>query len=626
MSARGVAIRRLFAVPICCRDLPACVETAVNIINRDCVGGMGRKLKWGRWALSASVCAAASGCIVGVDGEEPSATSSIGQPLDTIGFYPGRGYVQAGDIVASDCLVPAAYPQDPKLTIEPVKAANTGGQEVIFSLSQVTSSEEIQKKLNINASVSAKALVGSGSAKFSFAQDTKTDDSSVTLLASVIVRNTSWTVPPGVKLGKEAYDLLRGGFVERFKERCGDSFVRSYTTGGEFHAFIQVQTSSKEEKETISASVQGNYLTVSGAADFNSKMQSIVKNSKTVVKSYQIGGSGIDTAPCIDVACVADRVSKFTDAVARNPVVFDADFAKYSVLELPTDASSMLDVSVRLDTMANLNTQRNSTRDQLYKFLDAQSRPERYAMYAPNATLGQVTAAISTLGENLTALDNALKGCARGTTCLMPTLSAIAVQPPPAVPSPRGLTVIRSYYSPSFYLTGGLMMNETDSSPCVGELAQAQVSDYRSSLDDFAFNIVPGLMPNVGGNRAFSIQPAGAPNSFLAMTHFRDFCGKGLKFRSGPLTGMRAIEATFFIEPGLNGKPNTVSLRRWYDPAEPLLNQTPPMTYTNSRYYVTLRPDWASYVEAKPVEYRLIDEDQAGAETKDAASWYLEAL
>jgi hypothetical protein len=594
-------------------------------MKSDGIRVQGRRTKWGRGALSVSVAALATGCIVAADGGDPSDNASIGEPLDTVGFYPGRGYVQASDTVASDCLVPAAYPNDPKLTIEPVNAANTGGQEVIFSLSKVTSSEEIQKKLNINAAASAKALVGSASAKFNFAQDTKTNDTSVTLLASVIVRNTSWTVPPGVKLSTEASNLLGAGSFDRFKERCGDSFLRSYTTGGEFHAFIQVQTSSKEEQESISASVQGNYLTVSGAAEFNTKMQSIVKNSTTIVKSYQIGGTGIDTAPCLDVACVADRVSKFTDAVAKNPVIFAADVAHYSVLALPTDSYSKLDVSVTLDTMANINTQRNATRDLLFKFLDVQSRPERYALYAPNATLFDVTSAISTLNTNLTALENALKGCARlSSPCTMPALGSIAVQPPPAAPAARGLTLIRSYDSPSLYLTGGVFVNETDSFPCVGELAQAQVNNYRSTLADFAFNIVPGLKPNVGSNTAFSFQPAGAPNSYLAMANLRDFCGHSFKFRSGPLTGIRAIEATFFIEPGLNGKPNTVSFRRWYDPAEPLLNQTAPASTANSHYYIKHAQPGTSYLDSG-IEYYLITDAQS-AETRDAASWYLEAL
>ena len=580
----------------------------------------GRRMVWGRRVLSVSVCALASGCIVSVDGGDPSDSASVEQPLDTVGFYPGRGYVQPSDTVASDCLVPAAYPQDPSLIIVPVNAANTGGQEVIFSLSKVSSSEEIQKKLNINASASAKALVGSASAKFNFAQDIKTDDTSVTLLASVIVRNTSWTVPPGVKLTTEASNLLGAGSFPRFKERCGDSFLRSYTTGGEFHAFIQVQTSSKEEKESISASVQGSYLTVSGSAEFNSKMQSIVKNSTTVVKSYQIGGSGIDTAPCLDVACVADRVSKFTDAVAQNPVLFDAEVANYSVLAMPTDATSQLDVSVTLDTMANVNTQRNATRDLLAKFLDVQSRPERYALYAPNATIADVGTAISTLNTNLTALEDALKGCARlNNPCTMPTLGSISVQPPPAAPAARGLMLIRSYDSPSLYLTGGLIMNETDAYPCVGELAQAQANNYRSTLPDFAFNLVPGLMPNVGSSVAFSIQPAGAPNTYLATTNIRDLCGDGMKFRVGPLTGMRAIEATFFIEPGLNGRPNTVSFRRWYDPANAMLNNTVPASGVNSHYYIKHN------VYGESIGYYLITAAQS-AETKDAASWYLEAL
>jgi len=583
----------------------------------------GGRMRLGRWVLSAIVCSMAPACVVATDGgEQPGDTGSIDQPLDTLGFYPGRGYMLNNDTVASDCLVPAAYPGDPSLTIVPVQAAKTGGQEVIFSLSKVSSSEEIQNKLNINASASAKFLSAGGSAKFSFAQDTKTDDTSVTLLASVIVRNTSWTVPPGVKLSPDAEGLLKTGSLTRFRERCGDRFLHSYTTGGEFHAFIQVQTSSKEEKEAISASVQGNYLTVSGSAEFNSKMQSIVRNSTTIVRSYQIGGSGIETAPCLDVACVADRVSRFTTAVAANPVIFEAEAAPYGVLKLPTDAISPLDVSVALDVMSQLNSQRNFTRDLLNKFLDVQSRAERYALNAPNATLAEVGTAISTLNTNLTSLENALKACARDLDqCAQPTLGSIAVQPPPAKPASRGLVLIRSYDSPSLYLTGGRFMDPPPNQYCTGEVAQAQANDYRSTLADFAFNIVPGLMPNVGASVAVSFQPAASPNTFLATSNGREVCSSALKLRTGPFTDVALREGTFFIEPGLNGKPNTVSFRRWYDPADPMLNRTAPASTLNSHLYIKHQAG----TTGQSIVFYLITDAQS-AETKDAASWYLEAL
>jgi len=572
------------------------------------------------WALSALMSVLVPACVV-APGDWPSESGSVGEPLDTVGFYPGRGYFFNQDSVASDCLVPAGYPTDPKLIVEPVRAANTGGQEVIFSLSKVETSQEIQDKLDINASASAKFLVAGGSAKFGFAQETKVDDNSVTLLASVIVRNTSWTVPPGVKLHPDAAALLGSGALTRFRERCGDGFLQSYTTGGEFHAFIQVQTSSREEKEVISAAVQGNYLSISGSAEFNSKMQSIVKNSTTIVKSYQIGGFGIDIAPCLDVPCVADRVSKFTTAVAQNPVVFAAEVAKYQVLTLPTDAKSPLDVSVAQDTMTDLNIQRNATRDLLDKLIAAQSRPERYALDAPNATLAQVTTAISTLNGNLTLIDSALKSCWRDyTLCSLPALSNVGVQAPPAKPANPSWVLFRSYDSPSEYLTPGLFMTATAQSPCGGEFAQANANDYRADLtDNFAFNVMPGWMPNLGSKQTFSFTPASQPNHYLTVSNMRDSCGHSLKLLTGPLTGQPAKVATFFIEPGLNGKPNTVSLRLYYDPADPLMNNTAPATVVNSHQYVRYQRD-----SRFSVEMALIT-DTSSAATKDSASWYLEA-
>ncbi len=565
--------------------------------------------------VTALTCCLIAGCVEQPDGSWEFGARHI-EPLDTEGFFPGRGYFLNSDSVASDCLVPPGYKSGGSLTIAPRRAAFTGGQEVSFSLSKVESSQEIQDRLSISASASAKFLVAGGDAKFSFAEETKTSDTSVTLIASLVVRNTAWTVPAGVSLSDEAKDLLRANEIPRFRARCGDGFLQSYTTGGEFYAAIEIQTSSKEEKQAISSSIKGNYFTISGSVDFSTELEKISQNSRTIVRSYQLGGKDIDTAPCRTVACVADRLTKFTTAVAKEPVVLSAQTAPYLVLALPGDAVSPLDITVSLDTQRDINFQRNATRDALRKFLDVESRPERYLLKSPHATLAQVTSTISTLNQNLTRLDTALKACARDPeTCLLPALSSIAVPPPPPAPGRRVPSVLRSYASPSEFMVGG----QVDEDECLGPFVLPQTSDA-ASLPSLAFSFVPGQVPSLlPGVDTVSLQPVTSASEYLAVSYGAGGCGNLPLYMPTPTNTRTKEAATFYLEPGLNGKANTYSLRLyWTDTPSP----TSPTAGKDGRNRNTDR--YLTRTSAGGIQAAIV-RTTADAALKDGASWYLEA-
>lgn len=571
--------------------------------------------------VSALVCLLVSGCLA-TDAdmaawEAEESIDSAAQGLDKQGFFPGRGYFVNADSVASDCVVPAAYNGTTNLGLEitPVQAANTGGQEVMFALSKVESSQEVQDKLHISAHAAAKFLVAGGEAKFDFSEQSRVTETSVTLVASLVVRNTSWTVPPGVKLHPEASALLKTNQTARFRERCGDGFLHSYTTGGEFYAIIQINTSSREEKQRIESSVEGNYLTVSGSASFQKDMEKLVKNSSTTVRSYQLGGEGIDSTPCMNISCVAERISAFTAAVARKPLVFAAEVLPYEVLELPSDAVSPLDISLSIDVMKEINKQRNNTRDQLTKFLQVQSKPERYALNAPNATLAQVTAAISTINGNLSNLDNALKACARDpNTCSMPSISAVAVQAPPAKRLPRDIGVLRSYDGPSLFVTGEDYVSGGGATGCKSELAQGISVPDRASLPALTFG--PGLVAGPAGDETVSLQAASDPGFYFAAVR-NCLGGKGrsptaLGVVNGATTQLKREAASFMVVPGLNGKPNTYSLRRYFTTDAPAADGR----NRNPNSYVIRYGNTS-------VDLVTVDANATSA-LKDAASWYIE--
>jgi hypothetical protein len=543
---------------------------------------------------------------------EADAVGEVSQALDTQGFLEARGYYMSTDTVAGDCIT-AADGSD----VIPVQAPNTGGQEVIFSLALIESSSDVQKRLSLSASASAKFLVAGGDAKFKFAEETRTTDTTATLLASIVVRNTSYTVPPGIKLRDDAAALLRGvagkpaslGQLARFRMRCGDGFLHSYTTGGEFHAMIQVQTSSAEEKRAVSASLAGNYLTFSGSAAFETALQKIVSNSSTLVRTYQIGGEGPTTSACADVSCVTSRLDAFTSAVSSKPVVYASTVKPYSLLALPNDATTPTDIAVTLDQMETINVNRNAARDLLSRLVDVQTNPENYVV-TPSA-LEAVSAAVSTLNGNMNKLNGALKTCGRTpSACALPSLSAVSATMPSPKPLPSKV-ILRSFARPSrMTLDGGKL------SGCSGTFVQARDVDDRADAEQGVFNLVAGRS---GAPGSLSFQSLLQPTANL-VANIPSPCSSRIRL-AVPTTRNAKENATFYRVRGLNGKPNTWSFRLFATPdAEGVggadRNRDP-------NVYLSL----SKSTNANLAIYPLPEVGTAADEVaifKDKASWYLD--
>jgi len=518
--------------------------------------------------------------------------------LDTQGFFQARGYFTNLDTVAGDCVVAA----DGTDAIVPVQAPNTGGQEVTFSLALIESSSDLQKSLSVSASASAKFLIGGIDAKYKFAEETHTTDTTSTLLASVVVRNTSWTAPPGVKLRDDVLPLLRGVAgkpptneqLARFRARCGDGFIQSYTTGGEFRAIIQVQTSSKDEKDSVSASIAGHYLSFSASADFEAELRKIVSSSSTLVRTYQIGGDQADTAACADVSCVTNRIKAFTTAVAAKPVVFDQQVKAYSLLALPNDAARPKDITITLDMMSSINTQRNSTRDLLLRLLDVQTNSENYVLL--DNTLSDVSSGILTLNSNLSTLNNALKVCGRTPDkCAIPSLASVSVTVPSVKPLPAHV-MLRGYARPSYFIKDGYTVRN-----CGGVYGGLGYVLSRPDADLATFNLVPGLNAAPG---AISLQ--NAQTQMPLTVSVAGGCYGWTQFGAASNTSLKNL-STFYRVKGLNGKPNTWSFRLW----------------DTQDAYLALR---AQYAPIRLTTVPAEGSDPADVEAfKDNASFYVDA-
>ena len=163
------------------------------------------------------------------------------------------------------------------------------GATTSFDITRIHSTSELEKALGIDVEASyGCASFGAGiSARFSFAQKSKVQSSSLFLAitANVALEFLSIDDPA---LTADARDLVNRPDV--FATRYGNMFVRGVGRGGLFVAVMRVDTSSSDESESISAELEGSYGLFS--ADAKTKFEEVTKASQSEIRIsvYHEGG------------------------------------------------------------------------------------------------------------------------------------------------------------------------------------------------------------------------------------------------------------------------------------------------------------------------------------------------
>lgn len=234
---------------------------------------------------------------------------------------------------------------DPGLPTPPTLAA---GQTVRYTLNIINSFEDLYSSLGIAVDASGRFGLFSASAKFSFANESKFNSQSTFVLARCVVEN-AFTQVEGAHLAPDSdgYNLLKQGKQDLFQERYGDGFVRGLQTGGEYFAIISVTSTTREEQESIAASLSAKYgglfASVSVDANLDSQTKSKMSQSQIQVSTYQRGGLGDETSITADVEGVMARLKAFPAQVKNNPVPYSAQLARYLTIPLP-DGPNPIDI------------------------------------------------------------------------------------------------------------------------------------------------------------------------------------------------------------------------------------------------------------------------------------------
>ncbi len=268
---------------------------------------------------------------------------------DLVLYRPGMEYGVGID-------TPSGKSRNAAVLGSPTSIPNASGSIVNFSLSQVTSDEDLQRSLGVSVSASGGVGCFSASASVDFAQKCHVHSHSVFLLVLVEV-NLAFSQIKSPQIDPAAAAKLANGDSTRFQEMYGDAFVRGMQTGGRYYAVAEIATSDQLEQESLSISLKGSYGPFSAKGSFSSSFSQAISNKSLKITSSHEGG--VVPREALTLEDVQNTAATFAATVEGKAVPYAALLNNYSILDLP-NPPNYIDLQQQLDVLSFCAQQRNS--------------------------------------------------------------------------------------------------------------------------------------------------------------------------------------------------------------------------------------------------------------------------
>lgn len=260
-----------------------------------------------------------------------------------------------------------------------------GGATTSYNVERIHTTSDLETKLGIDAKASygCGAFAGA-SARFSFAQSSKVQSSSLfmTITANVTLEVQSIDDP---SLTAAAAQLASQ--PDAFAARYGNMFVRSVGRGGLFVGVIQIDTSSSDESEAISAQLQGSYGLFSGEAKTNFESVQKKYHSEIRLTVYHEGGPIDLTMKDITDAAqlysmLQDWLKSFQDHPEQNAKPYYVALAPVVIANGPIPPNAA-EIEHAQDVLVLCAKERSEILDGMNMMEFIMQHPSRYDFAAP---------------------------------------------------------------------------------------------------------------------------------------------------------------------------------------------------------------------------------------------------
>ena len=204
-----------------------------------------------------------------------------------------------------------------------------GGAQQRIDYHVCTSYEEILQSLDVDTSVSYTTPVYSASAKLDYAQSLKVTEHTVTVVVYTnVIKSTAEVTDASFSVPAPTAATLKD-----FCNQCGDSWINSLTTGAEYFGTYCFYAESKDEQQSIVASLSGSGVIGSGqlSASVQTALNNTVDTSTTsVTTSQKLLGAN---APLpTDDQMVTWALQTFPTLPISAPVVLSYGFTGYETV------------------------------------------------------------------------------------------------------------------------------------------------------------------------------------------------------------------------------------------------------------------------------------------------------
>jgi hypothetical protein len=286
----------------------------------------------------------------------------------TIPYQSGMDYGVGVDSPSGSAMNVAA-------TGSPTSIPLSSGEQLSYSLVEISTEEELQTALGISASASGGIGLFSASARMDYAKSCAINTSSVFALISVQITEAFQSIKsPGIDPAAAA--VLANGNEQRFRQQYGDMFVRGIQSGGVFFGLIEIQTKDETDKESVSASVSASYAAFSASGQFSQSFQDTVKNRGLRVTCHIEGGTLPSPLPT-SVDGLVQAAGQWVPTVKNNAVPYLVLLDGYSILPLP-NPPNFADLQHQMDVLAQCAVWRNMDLQTLNDIAFIKSNPEQF--------------------------------------------------------------------------------------------------------------------------------------------------------------------------------------------------------------------------------------------------------
>ncbi|MEM8814399.1 MAG: hypothetical protein AAGE85_01085 [Pseudomonadota bacterium] len=264
-----------------------------------------------------------------------------------------------------------------------------------MTMSEVTDSYEVMQSLGMSAEASVKTIGFEAKGKASFAKSVNLKSDTSTFIMNAEVRNgVRYTAPMPrdargdidtsrltyrgglsgqIRLTPEALRLATQSNRTDFKRMCGTSFVSAIYGGAKITAVLTTETSSRTDKESLSAEMSGSGWGARFKGKVSSKTDTGEESSRFEMSLFQTGGSG-DAIP-VSREDLLRKLETISLEASSAPKDFDIAITPYEILS-NWPKKGLPDRETEFDELASYWGGYNTLYDEIQAILDA---PEEYA-------------------------------------------------------------------------------------------------------------------------------------------------------------------------------------------------------------------------------------------------------